>query len=81
MPLKVNHLIIFAAMGLGSCTTTGAPTDNMTALSKVTSAPLCENAVAEIRIDHPTSRVNACDVISDTYFNLTIRPSSADGAR
>jgi len=74
MPLKVRKLVIASAFVLVSCATTGTPVDNITPLSKVTSKPICDSSAAEIRASHPTARVNGCDVKSDTYFNLTIRP-------
>ena len=74
MRVKVRHLIIIPSLGLASCVTTHAPVDNITSLSKTSSTPFCESSVAEIRVNHPTGRVNACDVMADNRFNLTIRP-------
>ena len=59
---------------LASCATSAVTSDTLNALSKPSSSPLCQSQIAEIRADHKTARVNKCDVLSDTYFSLTIRP-------
>ena len=59
---------------LASCATSAVTSDTLNALSKPSSSPLCQSQIAEIRADHKTARVNKCDVLSDTYFSLTVRP-------
>ena len=74
MPLKFRYLIIVSALVMSSCAVTGAPVKDKARLAKSNSVPLCENALAEIRINYSTARVNSCDIISEAEFNFTIRP-------
>lgn len=77
MLLKFKVLIVSTVFTLVSCASTGTVEDTSSALSKTSSAPLCESSLAEIRVDHPTARVNGCDVLSDKRFRLTIAPEKA----
>ena len=62
------------AIIMASCATPDVYSDTENVLSKPDSSALCENAMAQIRADHKTARVNKCDAFSDNKFRLTIRP-------
>ena len=74
MKFEYRSLILFSAFSLASCAVTGPTVDGTLPLAKINSVPLCESTIAEIRVSYPTARVNACDVISDAQFTLSIRP-------
>lgn len=72
---KTNILLGLTALMLSACATTTGPVKS-SSLKTATSAPLCANEAAEIRIDHQTARVNKCDVISGNSFAFTITPEA-----
>lgn len=74
MRLRFNAILACTALALVSCVSTGPKIEALSGLTKVSSDPLCESAVAEIRIDYSTARINECDVLSKSLFRLTLRP-------
>ena len=77
MRLRFNAILICTALALVSCVSTGPKIEDPSGLTKVSSEPLCESAVAEIRVNHSTARINECDVLSESRFRLTLRPEKA----
>ncbi|WP_371397673.1 M14 family metallopeptidase [Fretibacter rubidus] len=73
----INQSSVFlSVMFLTACASTVVTAPADTRLPASTSAALCENDVAEIRADHPTARLNQCDVLSENAFAFTIRPEA-----
>ena len=77
MRLSFNAILICTALALVSCVSTEPKTESPSGLTKVSSELLCESAVAEIRVDHSTARINECDVLSESRFRLTLQPEKA----
>ncbi len=75
MTRRLVSIKIVSVLMLASCSTTQMAT--VKRLDRVSSKPVCATELAEIRDDHETARVSACKVISDDYFQITIRPEKA----
>lgn len=71
-----TFVISTSALSLGACATleTAPPTEAK--LPAANTPALCETDLAEIRADHLTARVDACDIVSGSLVVLTIRPEA-----
>ena len=65
---------VAASFALVACQTAPTGETPKSVLSTSMASPLCENDMAEIRTDHKTARLDACDPDSSNHFTFTIRP-------
>ncbi len=70
--MKIAVIAGLSFLALSACQTIDR--SHSTPLEKAISPALCANAVAEIRVDFETARVNGCDITSDTAIQISIRP-------
>jgi len=62
--------VMMALAGLTACVSTPS------LLPDALSPSFCDNALAEIRIDHPTANISACEAASDEKLRFAIRPEN-----
>jgi len=74
MQNKSKFLVVLSTITLFACTMVSPLNEKTSRLSPPVSEPLCANASAEVRADHPTARLSECTILSETHFNFTINP-------